>query len=296
MAIAAQQKKKPAGPGLAYKLRRHLARAISHLFLTTFAVIFLFPFYTMFVGSFMRNEQLFTFTPNIWPKGGLNFSNYPQLFQELPFGRNILNSLAVASVQTVGVLFFCSLAGFAFAKRRFPGRDVLFVLMLATMMLPHQSTLIPWFLLMVKLHWLNTFWPLWTPWWAPAFGIFLMRQFVAASIPDELLDAATVDGCSVFGMYWRVVLPVMIPGLSVLGIINFMNAYNDFLYSLLVFSKTHMYTAPLALALFRGSEITAPRYTMMFAGSVLATIPLLIVFFAFQRRLIEGILSGAIKG
>jgi ABC-type glycerol-3-phosphate transport system permease component len=281
---------------LHYRLRSLLVRTLVYALLVLFAIIFLFPFYTMFVGSFMRNEQLFTFTPNIWPKDGFQLQNYRDLFAELPFGRNVLNSLILATGQTVGVLFFCSLAGFTFAKRRFPGRDALFLLMLSTMMLPYQSTLIPWFLLMVKLHWLNTFLPLWIPWFAPAFGIFLMRQFIAASVPDDLVEAAVMDGASLFGIYWRVILPVSTPALTVLGILNFMNAYNDFLYSLLVLSKTHMYTAPLALALFRGSQITAPRYTLMFAGSVLATLPLLVVFFLFQRRLMEGIMSGAIKG
>jgi ABC-type glycerol-3-phosphate transport system permease component len=296
MATLVQPRLRQSGLTARQRWQRLAIRILLYLLLIVFAALFLFPFYTMFVGSFMRNEQLFTFTPNIWPKEGLQFHNYRDLFQELPFDRNVFNSLALATGQTVGVLFFCSLAGFTFAKRRFPGRDALFVIMLATMMLPYQSTLIPWFLLMVKLHWTNTFWPLWIPWWAPAFGVFLMRQFIVASVPDELVEAAIMDGASLFGIYWRVVVPVITPALSVLGILNFMNAYNDFLYSLLVLSKAHMYTAPLALALFRGSQITAPRYTLMFAGSTLATLPLLIVFFVFQRRLMEGIMSGAIKG
>jgi len=296
MSRPARVEARPAASDLGGRIRRYATRASLYGLLLVVAAVFLFPFYTMFVGSFMRNEQLFTFTPNIWPKEGFQLFNYHDLFRELPFDRNVLNSLALAGGQTVGVLFFCSLAGFTFAKRRFPGRDLLFYLMLGTMMLPYQSTLIPWFLLMVKLRWINTFWPLWVPWWAPAFGIFLMRQMIAASVPDELIEAATMDGASVFGIYWRVVIPVTAPALAVLGILNFMNAYNDFLYSLLVFSKTIRYTAPLALALFRGSQITAPKYTLMFAGSTLATVPLLIIFFTFQRRLMEGIMSGAIKG
>jgi ABC-type glycerol-3-phosphate transport system permease component len=149
---------------------------------------------------------------------------------------------------------------------------------------------------MAKLGWLNTYLPLWIPWWAPAFGIFLMRQYIVSLVPDELMDAATMDGCSLFGMFWRVILPVSMPGIAVLGILNFINAWNDFLYSLLVFSGESSRTAPLALALFLGSQTNSPRYTLMFAGSVLATLPLIVVFFTFQRRLVEGIMSGAIKG
>jgi ABC-type glycerol-3-phosphate transport system permease component len=164
------------------------------------------------------------------------------------------------------------------------------------MMIPGQSTLIPWYLLMARLHWLNTFLPLWIPWWAPAFGIFLMRQFIVSTIPDEILEAATTDGCSLFGLYWRIVLPIMVPGLVILFLLNFIAAWNDFLYSLLVFSNELMRTAPLALALFLGSSTTTPQYTWLFAGSVLATLPLLLLFFIFQRQLMEGIMSGAIKG
>ncbi|HUX86765.1 MAG TPA: carbohydrate ABC transporter permease, partial [Chloroflexota bacterium] len=156
--------------------------------------------------------------------------------------------------------------------------------------------LIPWYLLMAKLGWLNTFLPLWVPWWAPAFGIFLMRQFIVSTIPNELLEAATTDGCSVFGLYSRIVLPIMIPAITILGLLNFISGWNDFLYSLLVFSADIMRTAPLALALFLGSSTSTPQYTWLFAGSVLATLPLMILFFIFQRQLMEGIMSGALKG
>jgi len=123
-----------------------------------------------------------------------------------------------------------------------------------------------------------------------------MRQYIVSTVPDELIEAATVDGASLFGIYWRVALPIVTPGLIILGVINFFHAWNDFLYSLLVFANEMSRTAPLALALFLGSEVNSPRYTVMFAGSVLATVPLLVLFFVFQKRLIEGISAGAIKG
>ena len=199
--------------------------------------------------------------------------------------------------QTVGTLFFCALAGYAFAKRRFPGRNFLFFAMIGTMMLPRQATLIPYYLLLVNVFkWSNTFWPFWVPCWASAFGILVMRQFIASSIPDEMLEAAAIDGCSPFRAFLRIVLPLTTPGLSVLGIITFVSGFNEFLVPLLILNKTEMMTASLVLANFRGSTIIAPRYSLMFAGSTLATLPLLIVFFSFQRQLISGIMSGAFKG
>jgi len=294
MAITASSKRKRQWRIL---IPRIIIRLWVYVLLVIFAVIFVFPFYTMFVGSFMQDSELFSRYPNLWPRRGFDLTGYRQLFAELNYGRPLFNSFVVATGRTLGSLFFCSLAGFAFAKRRFPGRDKLFFFMLATMMLPTQITLIPWYLLMVKyLKWGNTFLPLWIPVWASAFGIFLMRQFIASSVPDEMLEAATIDGASVFGMFIRVVLPIITPGLAVLAILTFVEGFNDFLGPLLILSDSRMFTAPLALANFKGSTIIAPRYSLMFAGSVLATIPLLVVFFAFQRQLISGILSGAIKG
>jgi multiple sugar transport system permease protein len=275
---------------------RHVAiRALFYLLMILLAVLFLFPFYTMLIGSFMPLSELFSFTPNLWPKNP-TLDNYAALMQQFPYPRYLFNSFALAAGQTVGVLFFCSLAGFIFAKRQFPGREALFLVMLTSIMIPSQSTLIPWYLLMAKLGWLNTFLPLWIPWWAPAFGIFLMRQFIVSTIPNELLEAATTDGCSVFGLYWRIVLPIMIPAITILGLLNFISSWNDFLYSLLVFNSDIMRTAPLALALFLGSATSTPQYTWLFAGSVLATLPLIILYFVFQRQLMEGIMSGALKG
>jgi ABC-type glycerol-3-phosphate transport system permease component len=276
---------------------RLIGRFSLYMLLVVFAFIFLFPFYSMFMGSFMQDSDLFSRSPNLWPKRGLDPSSYRQLMTELNFGRPLLNSFIISTVRTIGTLFFSSLAGFAFAKRQFPGRDKLFFVMLATWMIPTQSTLIPWYLLMVqKLGWGNTFLPFWIPVWASAFGIFLMRQFIAASIPDEMLEAATIDGASLSSIFARIVLPVVTPGLSVLAILTFVNSFNEFLGPLLILSDPKKITAPLALANFRATQITAPRYSLMFAGSTLATLPLLIVFFSFQRQLISGIMSGAIKG
>ncbi|MBC7237883.1 MAG: carbohydrate ABC transporter permease [Chloroflexi bacterium] len=245
----------------------------------------------------MQDSDLFSLKPNLWPKNGFDITSYRQLFLELDYEYPLINTFYLAAVRTIGTLFFSALAGYTFAKRQFPGRDQLFFAMLATMMLPTQATIIPWYLLMVKvLKWTDTYWPFWLPAWASAFGIFWMRQYIASSIPDEMLEAATIDGCSVFGVFRHVVVPNIMPGMSVLGILTFVQSSNLFLGPLLLLSDPKKITAPLALANFKGTTIIAPRYSLMFAGSTLATLPLLIVFFAFQRQLISGIMSGAIKG
>lgn len=276
---------------------RVVGRFFTYILLLLFAVIFLFPFYDMFVGSFMQDSDLFSSKPNLWPKTGFDAKSYVQLLTEMGYGRPLVNTFYLAAVQTLGTLFFSALAGYAFAKRRFPGRDKLFFAMLATMMLPSQSTIIPWYLLMTKvLKWQDTYWPFWIPAWASAFGIFWMRQYISTSVPDEMLEAATIDGATVFGAFIRVVLPVITPGMAVLGILTFVNASNMFLGPLLLLTDPTKITAPLALANFKGTTVIAPRYSLMFAGSTLATVPLLVVFFAFQKQLISGIMAGAIKG
>jgi len=276
---------------------RMISRFLLYILLTVFLIIFVFPFYDMFVGSLMKDSDLFSSTPNLWPKDGFNFEGYRELFTELEFGLPLFNTFYLAGVRTIGTLFFSSLAGFAFAKRDFPGRDKLFFIMLGTLMVPTQATIIPWYLLMTKtLKWTDTYWPFWIPAWASSFGIFWMRQYISASVPDEMIEAATIDGCGVFGAFRRVVLPTITPGMAVLGILTFVQSSNLFLGPLLLLTDPRKITAPLALANFKGTTIIAPRYSLMFAGSTLATLPLVLVFFAFQRQLISGIMSGALKG
>ncbi|MBI1280957.1 MAG: ABC transporter permease subunit [Anaerolineaceae bacterium] len=278
-------------------------RFLVYLFLGILTLFFVFPFYAMLVASFMERNALNSVTPHLWPDPFIT-GNYVSLFTGIvgddiqiktPFIRALFNSMALAVGQTIPALFFTSLVGFVFAKRRFPGRNALFVGVLVTMMLPYQSTIVPFFLLMSRLGWINTFWPLWIPWWAPAFGVFLMRQIIVATVPDELMDAAAIDGASLFGTYWRIVLPLITPALAVFGILNFMNAWNDYIYSNIIFNSADMYTVPLVLSLFKGATLSVPQYGVMAAGSVIATIPLVIIFFIFQRWLVSGIMSGALK-
>src|SRR5918997_4614768 len=191
-------------------VRQRLAAAAFYLFLAAVAVVCLIPFYFMLVGSLMDEGEMFKIPPRFWPQEVI-FENYRELFRRFPFLTYLRNSAIVSVGQTVGVLFCCSLAGYVFAKRRFPGRNGLFLFVLATSVLPSgQTTIIPFYLLMVKFGWIDTFWPLIVPWWAPPLSIFLMRQYISAGIPDDLIDAARIDGSGLFGTYWRILLPLCV--------------------------------------------------------------------------------------
>ena len=277
-------------------LKRIGLRILLYTVLIVLSIIALAPFFFMVSGSLMAPGEIFSFAPHFVPNQ-LIWENYAQLFQRFPFLTYMKNSAVLSITNTLGVLFFSSLIGYVFAKRHFPGRDALFVFVLVTSTLPGGVTIIiPWYLLMVKLGWVNTFLPLIVPWLAPSLNIFLMRQYVRAGVPDELLDAATIDGCGMFGLYWRIVLPLVRPGLVVIGILQFITVWNDFLFSLLILQKDEMRTATVALTLLSTRNEQATQYGPLFAGIVLATLPAILIFFIFQRVLTQGILSGALRG
>jgi ABC-type glycerol-3-phosphate transport system permease component len=282
--------------GRGRRWRRRLADAWLYPLLAVTALLCLAPFFFMLSGSLMAPGEIFSLKPRFWPAEPI-VDNYVELFRRYNFLVHLRNSVIVSVAQTVGVLFFCSLAGFVFAKRRFPGRDGLFLVVLASSILPSgQTTIIPFYLLVVKLGWINTFWPLIVPWWAPPLSIFLMRQYIASGIPDDLIDAARVDGSGLFGTYWRVVVPLSVPGLVVIGILQFIAIWNEFVYGLLVLKSDEMRTVTVALTELSRRTQQSTLYGPIFAGIVLATVPTLVVFFLFQRRLTQGILSGAIRG
>ncbi len=295
--MAAIPREDPGFTQSAWNRRLRLAeRTAAYLLLGLLGVILLAPFYFMLIGSLMDRGEMFQVPPTFWPQN-LIWDNYSALFERFPFGTYVRNSLIISISQTLGVLFICSLAGFIFAKRRFPGRNWLFLVVLISSMLPHgQTTIIPFYLLMVKFGWVNTFWPLIVPWWAPPLSIFLMRQYIASGVPDDLIDAATLDGTSLFGIYRRIVLPLVAPGLVVIGVLQFIAVWNDFLYSLLILKTEEMRTVTLALVELSTRTQAATTYGPLFAGMVLATVPTLLLYIAFQRRLTSGILSGSLRG
>lgn len=295
MSSASAETREIQGPFTWHHLRDGGVTVLSYLLLSIGAFLFIFPFYYMIIASFMEQHELISAVPKWLPKR-IMWTNYVTLFDQVPYARNLFNSLFVAVVHTVVVLFFCSLAAFAFAKLRFPGRDRLFVMLLITMMLPRQLTLVPLYLEMLSFNWIDTYWPLIVPDMANAFGIFLMRQYSSSVVSDELLDSARIDGCTTFGMYWRVALPIVIPGLAVLGLLTFVGTWNSFLWPLLVLNRETMFTVPLALVKFAGWAEGQQQLCVMLAGATLATMPLVFVFLFTQKYFMGGIMSGALKG
>ncbi|MDP9380117.1 MAG: carbohydrate ABC transporter permease [Chloroflexota bacterium] len=274
-----------------------LSSAIMYLLLTALALISVYPFWWMIVASTRRTATILTIPPPAVP-GGAILQNYNELVSQIPYWRNMINSVLVAGVHTALVLFFCSLGGYAFAKFAFPGRDKLFALMLATMMIPGVLGIIPSFMLMRWLGWLNPDWrnylPLIIPGVANAFGIFWMRQYIMSAIPDDLMDAARIDGAHEFGIYWRIILPVITPALAALAIFTFMGKWNDFFWPLVILKERSMYTLPVALASLQ--SLYANELGVQLLGATIAIAPVMIVFLMSARRFMAGLTAGAIKG
>lgn len=255
-----------------------------------------FPFYWMFILGTQSTQQIFSWPPNFGPGDSL-VHNYQNMLTIIPFWRNFFNSAFVATTHTILALLFCSMGGFAFAMHSFPGRNKLFGLLLATMMIPWMAGIVPWFILISKwLHWINRYEALIIPGAASAFGIFWMRQYVQESIPAELLDAARIDGCPEFTIFFRVVAPLLAPAYAALGIMLFVGSWNSFMGPLLVMQQKVMYTLPVALALLRMDPQRGYDAGVLMFGTGLATLPMLIVFLSATRRFMAGLTIGAIKG
>jgi multiple sugar transport system permease protein len=279
--------------------------AIVYVLLIAGATIFIAPFMWMVSASFQSMGDIFRWPPT-WIPRNPSLDNYTRFFEGERIGRYFFNSAFVALAVTALQLFTSSLAAYTFAKRRFPGRDFLFMLALATMMIPGQVTLIPNYVILKHIPffggndalgngghgWLDSYWGLIVPQAASAFGIFLMRQYMK-SIPDDLLDAARVDGGSEFRIYWQVVMPLCRPALAALGIFTFTYVWDDFFWPLIIVSSEELRTLPLGLALFVVKNRTA--WDLLMAGSVVTTIPVLIVFLLFQRHFIRGIAVTGMK-
>ncbi|MEX2542046.1 MAG: carbohydrate ABC transporter permease [Trueperaceae bacterium] len=276
--------------------RRHgdlLVKGVSYAALTALCVFMVFPFTWMLVSSLKPFEEIFagrTFLPQ-----NASLDNYVRLFAEHNALRKFWNSFYIATAATGLSVFLCALGGYAFAKFRFPGRNVLFTIMLASMTIPFAVLLVPLFVMMRNTFgWIDTPWPLIVPSAANAFGIFFMRQYML-SVSEELLDAARIDGASEFGIFLRVVLPISLPGLASLGIIFFMASWNNFLWPLAVLRSDSMHTVPIMLNSLQGPP-GRTAFDLLMAGSVASVIPMLVVFFLLQRYLVAGIMTGSVKG
>lgn len=272
-----------------------LARRIP-LYLVTIigAFLTLLPFAWMLLSSFKNNAEIFRYPPTMFPEN-LQMGNYAKLFEQWPFGMWFVNSVLIAVIGTVAVLFFSSLAGFGFAKYEFKGKAALFAILIASTMIPFQLILIPLFIEVSRFKMINSYAGLILPFMAPALGIFLMKQFMA-SIPSELLDSARIDGCSEFGIYWSIIMPLMRPALGTLAIITFLGSWNSFIWPLVILRSDLMMTLPIGLARLTQNVPGKTRdFGVIMAAASLVSVPVIIVFMAMQRQFIAGLLSGSVK-
>jgi ABC-type glycerol-3-phosphate transport system permease component len=273
-----------------------LWRILFYSLLLLGALLSAFPFYWMLVLGTQSTMQIFHWPPMFLPGSNL-ISNYQTMMSIIPFWRNLFNSAFIAITHTALVLLFSSTAGYAFAMYRFPGRNALFALLLATLMIPWIAGIVPWFILISKwLHWANRYEALIIPGAANALGIFWMRQYIQGTIPSELLDAARIDGCPEFFIFFRVVAPLLTPAYGALGIMTFMTNWNAFLQPLLVMQEKTMYTLPVALTLLRQDPQRGFDAGALMLGTSLAVLPILIVFLLAARQFMAGLTMGALKG
>jgi len=270
---------------------RLLGTIVLHVVMYALAIIAVAPFLWMVLTSFKELGDILTFPPSWWPKVFI-WQNYVDAFDAAPFGRYYLNSLVVAFAVMAGQMITCSMAAYAFARLHFWGRNVLFYLFLGTMMIPGQVTMIPSFLVLHWLGWIDSYPALIVPGLASAFGTFLMRQFFL-TIPRDLDDAASIDGCGKFGVLWKIILPLARPALATLAVFTFMGVFNDFLWALIVVSSEDMRTVQLGLAIFRDRYQT--DWGQLMAASVTSTLPILVVFFFAQKYFIKGITLSGLK-
>jgi multiple sugar transport system permease protein len=293
--IRAADALKGARAGAAAK-RRSAARlwqdALLQAVMLLGAGLMLLPLVWMVSTSLKPASEVITWPPQLIPKSP-TLENYRGIFEAAPFGRFFVNSLLVSGASTVAILLTSSLAGFVFAKYRFPLKTPLFVLVLATAMVPFETYMLPLYLLMKDFEWINTYQGLVAPYLVMSFGIFFMRQAIGSSIPDELLDAARIDGSSEWGLYWRIILPLSTGAIGALGIFAFMQAWAAFIWPLLMTSTNEMSTMELGLALFQ-NRFTVD-YGLITAGSSLSFFAVLAAFLFFRRHIIQGITLTGMK-
>ena len=256
------------------------------------SLVMLAPFYFMFVFATHSRTEIFSLPPPMF-FGDDFLANLKILTGRMPFWRNLGWSLYVALLSTGLTLLFCSLGGYAFALFEFRYKNALFGLVMGTMLLPSFMNMIPTFMIMDMLGWIDQPRALYIPGAASAFGIFLMRQFVTSSIPKDLIEAARMDGCSELGIFWRIVLPLLKPALGTLGLITFIASWNNFIGPLVVMRSRDMYTLPLALRSLQSPVNT--EWGALMTGSAIATLPLVVLFVLSSRQLISGLTAGAVK-
>lgn len=260
--------------------------------LATLAMAMLLPFWVMISGSLTPSEQMTH--ASLWPKQ-LDFNHYTTVFDKIPLLRYSLNSFLVAFLASIGQVMLSSMAAFGFAKLRFAGRDKLFFLVLLTMMIPPQVNLVPLFLVMKTLHWIDTIWALIIPGCFGAFGIFLLRQWFL-TVPNELEDAANLDGATTWQFFRRIALPIVLPAVITLGIYSFIVNWNSFMWPLIVVQSDTLRTLPLGIAELKNTYRDVIDWGVMMAACTISVMPILLLYAATQKQLTRNLVQGAVKG
>ncbi len=269
----------------------YLSRVALHAILIGLGVLFILPFVWSLGTSLKPLRDLFEVTPSLFPSEA-RWQNYRDVLDAVPFERFYWNTILVTLARVVGQVFLASLAAFAFARLRFPGRDLLFFLLLSALMVPEQVIIIPRYILLRELGWLDSYQGLIIPLLFSAFGTFLLRQFFM-TIPNDYQEAATLEGANPFQIYWQIFLPLARPALAAFAFLVLQWSWNEFLWALIVTNRTEMQVLSVGIALFQGEQFT--NTAVMLAAANMATLPILVLFFFFQRQLIEGISLSGLK-
>jgi cellobiose transport system permease protein len=272
--------------------RTSSAGPLTYVLLIVSTLVSIFPLYWTLVAGSHTNHDIASTPPPFLPSADL-FDNFALALEQAPIGKAIVNSVIVASCITIGTVLCCTLAGFAFAKLKFRGNGVLLALVIGTMMVPTQLAIIPLFILIAKLQWVNELQSVVLPSLVTAFGVFFMRQYLVQALPDELLEAGRVDGASTIRIFWSIVVPIARPAMAVLGMLTFLTAWNDFFWPIIALT-TENPTVQVALAGMGTGYV--PQRSIIMAGTVLGTLPVLVVFVVLGRQIVGGIMQGAVKG
>lgn len=270
-----------------------LTKSAGYLFLILVSIASVYPFYWMFVGSTLSDSDIFQSPPKLLPSGEF-INNITGLSASAPIWQALGNSLLISTIFTIATLYLCAIAGYAFAKYEFKGKNIMFVIVLITMMLPHQVTLIPLFKMIIGFGWQDQPQAVILPALANAFGVFFMRQNMM-SIPTEMIEAARIDGASDLSIFHKIILPTSLPPLAALGILSFIQQWGNYLWPLIILQNRESTTLPVLL-----SQLVAPGqvvyYGQVLAGTVISIVPVLILFLLLQKYFISGIYGGSVKG
>jgi len=283
----------PTRPGRAPRARRsgRVQTVLILIALAIVSVLIMLPFIWMVSASLRTQGDIISNPESLWPSE-FTWSNFTEIWNRVPLARQFLNTVIFAGVVTVLSVLFDSAAGYALARFDFPGRNIIFIVIIVTLMLPFQVTLVPIYQQLSDLGWINTYQGLILPRAADAFGIFFMRQFFLG-LPKDLEDAARIDGASEFRIWWRIMMPLAAPAILTIGLFNLLANWNDLLWPLVLTTSTDMQTLAAGLALFKGQHVT--EYGVLMAGSIIALAPMVVAFVIVQRRFVEGIATTGMK-